>query len=512
MNIVFIIVYLILNFLSLKYNLHIFQLNYYMPDTQIKWTFKNWKKFLVIALMSAIGIVFTVINFNNFIILVTILLLINIVIVIERNIKKKIVYTNRIIRMYIINYIILFILAVLLYTKFNTLIIAALVINLLMPLYMIILNYINMPINKLINNYYVNDAKKILKSMPNLKIVAVTGSYGKTSTKNYLTKLLSSKYNVLSTPGNFNTLLGITRTIRNNLKPTHDIFVCEIGIDRVGQMDRIIKLIKPDYCVITAIGPQHLETFGSQENIVKSKMKLLEGLKDNGIAFLNLDNELILKAEKNKKFIGYGIENNTNNKMKITDQKYNSKGIQFIINKDGKDYLFNSKLLGEHNLINLFGAITVADHMGIDMKQIINTTKYIQSVEHRLNLIPGSEYNLIDDSYNSNPVGASNALKVLKQFDGIRIVITPGMVELGSRQYECNYELGVLATKCCDYIILVNKEQTLPIYNALKDEKYAENNIIIENTFEEAFVKARQIESNGKQKYILIENDLPDNY
>ena len=198
--------------------------------------------------------------------------------------------------------------------------------------------------------------------------------------------------------------------------------------------------------------------------------------------------------------------------MKITKKEYTSKGIKFVIQKGDEEYLFNSKLLGEHNLINLFGAITVADYLGIQMKQIINTTKYIQSVEHRLNLVPGTEYNLIDDSYNSNPIGASNALKVLKEFKGIRILITPGMVELGSKQYECNYELGVLASKCADYIILVNKEQTLPIFNALNDQRYPQDKIIVEDTFINAMEKARKINSQGQEKYILIENDLPDNY
>lgn len=512
MKIIFIITYLILNFLYLNYQLHIFQLNYYMADTQIKWTFKNWKKFLIIFIINIIGIISILVNFKIGMILSIVLLLINIALIIEKNVKKKIVYTSRVKRLFITNYIILFILGILLFKKFDILSVVLLGINSIFVIYTLLLNYINIPINNLINKYYINDAKKILNSMPNLKIIAVTGSYGKTSTKNYLTKLLSSKYNVLCTPGNFNTLLGITRTIRTYLKPTHDIFVCEIGIDRVGQMDKIIKLIKPDCCMITAIGEQHLETFKSQENIIKSKMKLLDGLKENGIAFLNMDNELIKNAEKNKKFIGYGIDNNTNNKLKIVKKEYTAKGIEFVISDGNEEYTFNSKLLGEHNLINLFGAITVADYMGVPMKQLINSTKYIQSVEHRLNLIPGSEYNLIDDSYNSNPIGASNALKVLKEFNGIRILITPGMVELGPKQYELNYDFGKQASKSADYIILVNKEQTIPIYNALKDEKFPEDKIIIEETFIKAIEKARQIEKDGKEKYILIENDLPDNY
>ena len=509
MKIIFLILYLIVNFLILKYNLHIFQLNYYMPDTQLKWIKKKWQKFCLIFILNIVG-AFSILFSGKYIIAI-ITLALNIPFIIEKNVKKKIVYTNRIKRMFICNYLILVILGIILHNKFNIFASIILIVNSVSTLYMILINYINLPINKLINNYYVNDAKKILKNMPNLKIIAVTGSYGKTSTKNYITKLLSSKYNVLATPGNFNTLLGITRTIRTYLKPTHDIFVCEVGIDRVGQMDKIIKLINPDYAVITAIGPQHLETFGTQENIIKSKMTLLDGLKENGVAFLNLDNELIKNADKrNKKYIGYGIQNNENNKLKITDQKYTQNGIEFVINKDRKDYLFKSKLLGEHNLIDLFGAITIADFLGIDMKQIINDTKYIQSVEHRLNLIPGSEYNLIDDSYNSNPIGSSNALKVLKEFDGYRILITPGMVELGEKQFDYNYKFGKLATECSDFILLVNEKQTEPIKKAFDDLHFA--NYMIKNTFNEAFAEARNIDSNGKKKYILIENDLPDNY
>ncbi len=512
MNIVFIILYLIMNFLLLKYNLHIFQLNYYMPDTQLKWTLKNWKKFLIILLINIIAIF--AINSSNIVIqLIAVLFqIITIFLAIEKNVKKKIVYTQRVIRMFITNYIILTVLGIIFVRKFNILTSVLLSISALSTIYVILINYINKPINILINKYYINDAKKILKSMPNLKIITVTGSYGKTSTKNYLYKLLSTKYNVLCTPGNYNTLLGITKTIRTDLKPTHEVFICEVGIDRVGQMDKIIKLVKSNYSVITAVGPQHLETFKSQENITKSKLKLLDGLKEDGVAFLNLDNEYLKNSKINKKYIGYGVENNTNNTLKISSIEYNSKGIEFVVSENNEKYTFNSKLLGEHNLVNLFGAITIAHYLEVPIKQIINSVKYIQPVEHRLNLIPGSEYNLIDDSYNSNPVGANNALKVLKQMSGLRILITPGMVELGEKQYEYNYEFGITASECADYIILVNKEQTQPIYEALMKKEYSKDNLFVEDTFNKAIQKAKSLENEGKPKYILIENDLPDNY
>ena len=238
----------------------------------------------------------------------------------------------------------------------------------------------------------------------------------------------------------------------------------------------------------------------------------MDGLKDGGVAFLNLDNEYLRNSNIERKYIGYGIENNDNNKMKITNVSYGAKGLEFSIN-DGKDeYKFNSKLLGDHNLVNLFGAITVAEYLGVPMKEIANAVKHIESVEHRLKLIPGNEYNLIDDSYNSNPIGASNALKVLGKMQGIRILITPGMVELGDKQYEYNYNFGEVAAKNADYIFLVNKQQTLPIYNALMDQKYPNEKVEVVDDFNTAMEKARKVEKNGKEKYILIENDLPDNY
>ena len=510
MKILLAIVYLLVNFLSLKYSLHIFQLNYYMADTQIKWTLKNWKKFLLIFILNIVAIIGILSLDKIGYIVATCLLIANIMLVIERRVKKKIVFTKRVIRLFITNYLIILIIGIIFRNNYKIIATIMLGINSIIPLYTVLINYLNKPINNLINQYYINDAKKILKSMPNLKIIAVTGSYGKTSMKNYLAKILSSKYNVLYTPGNFNTLLGITRTIRTDLKPTHEVFVCEIGIDRVGQMDKIIKLIRPDYAIITAIGAQHLETFKTQENIIKSKLKLIDGLKQDGTAFLNYDNEFLKQSKIEKEVVGYGIENNKNNKLEIKNVKYTPKGIEFTVKKDNNLYTFNSKLLGEHNLINLFGAITVADYLDVPIKEIINSVKYIQSVEHRLKLIPGVEYNLIDDSYNSNPIGASNALKVLKDMQGYRILITPGMVELGEKQYECNYEFGLLASSCADYIILVNKEQTLPIYNALVNKKYPKEKMVVVDTFNIAMQKAKELE--GKPKYILRENDLPDNY
>ncbi len=506
--IILLILYLILNFLILKYNLHIYQLNYYMFDTQLKYIINNKFKFLIIFFLNLIAIF--LLNYNNLYInvIIGLIFFLEIILIFEKKVVIKIVFTSRIKRLYITNYLILLLVYFFSKDYFGQIYLIFIAFG---PFYVFILDLINKPINQIINNYYINDAKKIINQMKDLKIIAITGSYGKTSMKNYITKLLSSKYNVLSTPGNFNTLLGITRTIREYLKPTHEIFVCEIGIDRVGQMDKIIELIHPDYAVITAIGEQHLATFKTLNNIKNSKLTLLKGLKKDGIVFLNYNNDELLNVSlPNNSIIGYGT--NKNNLISLKTINYNEKGMNFSLKINEEVHDFESKLLGEHNLVNLIGAITVAHNLGIPINQIKYTVKSIPSVKHRLNLIKKDGFNILDDSYNSNPVGAKSAFNTLKMFNGLRIIITPGMVDLGSKEEELNYELGVFASKCSDYIILVGKKQTESYYKGLIDSKYDSKKIFVASDFTEAMNLARKIPANNQEKYILLENDLPDNY
>ena len=131
------------------------------------------------------------------------------------------------------------------------------------------------PVEKAVSRHYIKDAVRIRNSSPGLKVIGITGSYGKTSTKYFLNELLSVEYNVYMTPGNYNTTLGVTRAIREGLLPTHEIFLCEMGARHVGDIKELCRLFTPDMGIVTAIGPQHLQTFGSQENITKEKLETL---------------------------------------------------------------------------------------------------------------------------------------------------------------------------------------------------------------------------------------------
>ena len=374
-------------------------------------------------------------------------------------------------------------------------------------------NIINKPIENSINKWYINDAKRILGECPSLHKVGITGSYGKTSMKFYLDELLNSKYNTLKTPESFNTPMGVTITIRNYLKPTHEYFICEMGARRVHEIKELCDIAEPHDGIITSVGPQHLETFGSIENVLNTKFELADCVKaKGGKIYLNGDNELIRKkAPEYEGAILYGLQEG--NDYRATDITVSSRGTEFTVNApDGETKRVSTKLLGEHNVQNVLGAIAYAHGTGIPLEKLTLPVKRIQAVPHRLQLLDhGNGVTFIDDAYNSNPSGCRAALAVLELFDACRILVTPGMVELGAKQEELNFEFGQEAAKSCDYIVLVGKEQTAPIYNGIKDAGYDMNNVYVADGLNDALANVHAYQTD-KKKVVLLENDLPDNY
>ena len=174
-----------------------------------------------------------------------------------------------------------------------------------------IVNSINKPIENSINNGFIKKAENKLKSFNNLKVIGITGSYGKTTTKYIVSSILSQKYNTLMTPASFNTTLGVVRTINEKLEPMHEVFVCEMGAKNVGDIKEICDIVKPEYGILTAIGPQHLESFKTLENVQKTKMELIDSLPDNGWAFVNNEDENIQKINFKKNNVKYGLNNNS---------------------------------------------------------------------------------------------------------------------------------------------------------------------------------------------------------
>jgi UDP-N-acetylmuramoyl-tripeptide--D-alanyl-D-alanine ligase len=365
-----------------------------------------------------------------------------------------------------------------------------------------------------INRWFINDAKRILKSCPDLKVIGVTGSYGKTSVKFILKTLLAAKYNVLATPESYNTPMGVVITVRNFLRPTHEVFVCEMGARHVGDIKELCDIVHPQNGIITSVGPQHLETFHSLDNVKKTKFELADALPKEGVVFLNGEDANIEAHRSNVKgkAISYGLSDKCD--YYATDISASSRGTSFTVHTPkGETEIFTAAMIGKHNVINILGGIAVACEMGIRLAALKPQVRKLESVSHRLQLLPkGNGVTVIDDAYNANPAGTKAAIDALALFDGFKVLVTPGMVELGDKQDELNKEFGAYAAKVCDYVILVGKKQAVPIYEGLKEAGCPEDKIYVADGLADAITRAYAVNAGGKEKIILLENDLPDNF
>ncbi len=373
-----------------------------------------------------------------------------------------------------------------------------------------LVSFINMPIEKYIQNQFIKDAKGIVMSNSNLKKIGITGSYGKTSTKNIVGEILAQKYYTLITPASFNTPMGITRTIREYLKPIHQVFVCEMGADKVGDISYLMDFVKPEIGIVTSIGQAHLATFKSQNNIINEKMQMIENLPVNGVGVLNYDNQFIAeyRIKNSCKILTYGISN-TDVDYYACDIKYSPEGTSFkVVDRNGKKHKFTTKLLGEHNVANILSGICVGQALGIEFKDLITAVAQVKQIPHRLEVKKYLQHTMIDDGFNSNPVGSAMALEVLKMMPKPRVLVTCGMIDLGEAQYRLNKEFGLKINGCADKVILVGPLQSAPIKDGLIESGYSSKDIIVVNSTKEAFNTLNSM--SKKPITFLVENDLPD--
>ena len=494
---------LIINLILLVYfYMHMYQLNSYFLKRYANWIKINYKKVLIKILIVLFSLLLLI--FNNFIlkVLASIFLVISIVCNLPlKKAKIPLKLTNRVKRMIFTIVIIIVSLYIL-----KSEIITLGILNIIACLLCVISNIINYPLEYSIRKYYINDAKKILKNMPRLTVIGITGSYGKTSIKNFLVKLLSAQYEVIATPENYNTTMGVVKTIRKELKPIHQIFVCEMGATKCGDIKEICDIVNPKIGIITAIGPQHMQNFRTIENVIKTKFELYDAvLKNDGVTFLNFDNNFISKQQK-ENIITYGV-NNEKLDYNAVDLKSSSQGLSFKV----KDIEFKTKLIGRHNIVNLTGAIAVANHLNISLERLISRVREIKNVEHRLSLIQKGDLNIIDDSYNSNPVSSKMAINTLLEFESIRIIVTPGLIDLGEKEEKYNYEFGEYMCNGCDYIFIVNSSVSKFVLNGIKSKQFDNNKLFKVKSPQEAIQKISEM-NLGKKVTVLLENDLPDNY
>lgn len=513
-------------------DLHMFQQNSYRQERYLKWR-KPQKKIhgFDIALLYSVAFIIAGYYINNIITQTTLYALGFIFLGVSglgfklridaSPEKKKLIYTNRVKRLNLtLSALYLALFLVMLYVPPIAAILISALIATVSFLAVLKANWLNKPMEQHINKGFINDAKRRLKENPNLIVIGITGSYGKTSVKNILYHLLSQKYNVLMTPESYNTLLGVTRTIREHLLPTHEILIVEMGAKQTGDIKELCDFVTPDIGIITSIGPQHLDTFKTVKTVQQTKGELFEGVKSGGHIYMNANDPLIMGLPKRSDvdITYFGLESDTLEAISTNDTRYlgkdiylDKKGTHFscLSSQDGLCEM-TTKLLGAHNIGNMMGGIAIAGDLGVQLTRLSTYLYDIEPVEHRLSYrTTGLNYTILDDAFNSNPIGSKNAVEALSQMEGNKkIIITPGMIELGDKQYDLNKAFGVAIAAVCDHTILVGPKQTKPIQDGLREAGYNEDNLTIAPNLKTAFAVLNQLVGEGD--VVLLENDLPD--
>ena len=380
----------------------------------------------------------------------------------------------------------------------------------LTPFILYIAYCLNEPFEALLRRHYSLWATAKIASVDVIKI-GITGSFAKTTVKEILKVILSQKYRVLATPASYNTPMGIALTAKK-LDSTHDVFIAEMGARYSGDIKELANIVKPTYAVITGINSQHLETFGSIENIENTKYELIKALPKGGKAFFSSDNEGAMRLAERFNGTKFSAGLSEGGYIVASDIVVEKSGTSFSLNfADRHSVKCKTVLLGKHSISNICLAAAVAYEMGMTAEEISLGINRITSVGHRLELLPNNkDVVIIDDSYNSNVNGVDAAMEVLDMFEGRKIVLTPGLVELGKEENIANFQTGKILAKHADIVIITGKQNAEMIINGLIEGGMAKDKIIFAKSLKKGNEELNAIIQKGD--VILFENDLPDNY
>lgn len=299
----------------------------------------------------------------------------------------------------------------------------------------------------------LKDIAEFYRSTLSIKIIGITGSVGKTSTKEMISAVLSQKYNVLKTEGNFNNEIGLPLTILR-IRREHEVAVVEMGISEFGEMHRIAKVAKPDICVMTNIGQCHLENLIDRDGVLRAKSEIFDFLKTDGHIVLNGNDDKLITVQEVKgvKPVFYYVEDGTAKKAdlpyEITADAIENKGLRGLnanLHFPEEVCQIHEPIPGVHNVYNACAAACVGRIMGLTNEEICQGIAHAKTIAGRTNLITLGEVLVIDDCYNANPVSMKASLDVLAQADGRKIAVLGDMGELGENEREMHYDVGKYA-------------------------------------------------------------------
>lgn len=391
----------------------------------------------------------------------------------------------------------------------------ALLLPALLPIWFVLATALVWPFEKLIYILYILDAEQVLKQMKKdgLEVIGITGSYGKTSTKNLLLLMLSQRFNTLATPASVNTPMGISRCIREDLTPAHRFLIAEMGARHPRDIQILCRFVKPRYGILTAIGPQHLETMGPLERIASIKYDLIRALPKEGHAVFSADGALVEECYHRAESVSKTLAGKTGDRVWAEDWSENKNGSSFTLcTGDGARVPCKTELLGRHNVYNILSATAMALHFGLSPQEIALAVSLAKPAKARLEKSkdPFTGALVLNNGFNANPESSKKALEVLSAQEGRHIVVTPGYIEQGRREAEENRHLGERLAQAVDFVILVGEKRTRPIMTGLRNRGFETDKVLVVDSLQEANAYLR--ENCGPGDVILYENDLGDQY
>ena len=380
------------------------------------------------------------------------------------------------------------------------------------PLVLVAADVVLTPIQNAINQKFLRAARRKLSDVAPL-VVGVTGSFGKTSTKFAIERSIGEPGEALATPGSFNTPLGVCRTINEQLTAQHKFFIVEMGAYKEGEIAELVEFVRPKIGVLTAIGPAHLERFGSMEAIRRGKYEIVTGLPEDGVAVMNVDDPTVREladSTKNVPVVRYGTDPHGRPDVTARDVEVTPSGTNLTIvdERSGDSLKTSMRLLGHHSIGHVLAGAAVALVRGRALSDLAPAIAALEPVEHRLQLIesPGG-VTVIDDAYNSNPEGAAAALEVLAAMPGRRkVVVTPGIVELGPLQDSANEAFGRHAARVADEVIFVARLNREALVRGAEAD--GSSTVTVVDSLDKATEHLGLILRSGDA--VLFENDLPD--
>ena len=519
------LILLIYNTFKSKDSLYNLQQNQYNENNYyLKWLSKHLKRaFVSLDFISLIIIIIAYLLNNR---LSNVLVFISLIIYLLANTfivntirlskeDKNLVMTKRVKRL-IFTLVIIYLIPIIIYlnNKDDKLlfILVEAIITYLNYITVLLAKIINIPLEKIIYNYYEAKAIDKLSSMKNLKVIGITGSYGKTSAKSILYDILNEKFVSRSTLRSINTENGILKTINSHIESYDEVFIAEMGAYKQGKIRKMANIIKPKYAILTSIGLAHIDSFKSPENIKKTKFELVESLPSDGIAILNMDdnNQTSYNIKNKCRKVWISIYNKDAD-VYATNITNNYEGAKFdVVFKDSSNrYHVETKLLGNYNIYNILASIILAKELGMTQEEIEKAVKKVKAPRGRLELVDLDYMVQINDFFNSNPLGAKMALDVLDTMPGIKIVVTPGMTDLGNKTKQLNHIFGNQIADVADCVILIGSKKTRQVFDGILEKGYDKDKIFIVNNVDSAYNLLQTLKFD-KKIYALFENNAND--